>query len=67
MIGVVTAALRSLLDKLANELEPLMESGDNWQVAVHGGRGGDVIVKIERTCQIAVASQKARSCAQQHN
>lgn len=52
MIVVVTAALATLINRLARELEPLIESGDNWQIAVHGGRSGDVVVKIERTCQL---------------
>lgn len=65
IIDVVTAALQTLLDKLGRELEPLLESGDNWQIAVHGGRGGDVMVEVKRTCQvIPPASQKARTCAQ---
>ena len=64
MMGVVTATLSTLIKKLESELEPLMQSGDNWQISVHGGWGGDVIVKVERTCQVvAASSQKSKSCA----
>jgi hypothetical protein len=60
----VTAALRTLIDKLTSELGPLLESGDNWQVAVHGGKGGDVQVEVKRTCQVLNASaQKSKSCS----
>jgi len=34
-----------------------MQSGENWQVVLHGGRGGDVVMEVKRTRQL-VASRK---------
>ena len=39
------------------ELAQLMQSGENWQVVLHGGRGGDVVMEVKRTRQL-VASRK---------
>ena len=26
-----------------------MTSGENWQIVLHGGRGGDVLMEVKRT------------------
>ena len=45
----LTPAVETVLAALARELPQLMMSGENWQVVLHGGRGGDVILEIKRT------------------
>lgn len=30
-----------------------MQSGENWQVVLHGGRGGDVVMEVKRSRQLA--------------
>ena len=42
----------AVLQYLASEVPPLMESGENWQVTLHGGAGGDVIVEVLRKATI---------------
>ena len=37
-----------VLQYLTQCLPELMTSGENWQVTLHGGRGGDVIVEQVR-------------------
>jgi hypothetical protein len=48
----VTATIQPLIDKLARELEPLLESGTNWQLTLHGGRNGHVIIEILRKDEV---------------
>lgn len=67
MIGVVTAALATLINRLSRELEPLLESDDNWQLAVHGGRSGDVVVEVKRTCQVLGPRTKTQKCDSSRN
>jgi len=43
----------SIVSDLAKELSQLMQSGENWQVVLHGGRGGDVVMEVKRTRQLA--------------
>lgn len=38
----------AVLVHLARELPQLMKSGENWQVILHGGRSGDVIIEQTR-------------------
>jgi hypothetical protein len=26
-----------------------MTSGENWQIVLHGGKGGDVVMEVKRT------------------
>jgi hypothetical protein len=52
-IPTVSAVVASL----AGELTQLIRSGANWQVALHGGRGGDVVLEVKRTRQL-VAPRK---------
>ncbi len=40
--------IRAVLAHLQRELPQLMTSGENWQVTLHGGRSGDIIVEIQR-------------------
>jgi hypothetical protein len=44
----VVLTLDAVIAYLARELPQLMSSGDNWQVTLHGGRGGDVQVETHR-------------------
>lgn len=40
--------LDAVLAYLTRELPALMTSGENWQVVLHGGRNGDVVVEQMR-------------------
>jgi hypothetical protein len=35
-----------------------MQSGENWQVVLHGGRGGDVIVEQMRKATVVRQGKK---------
>jgi len=41
----IPVTLNAVLQYLSRELPALMASGENWQVVLHGGRNGDVIVE----------------------
>lgn len=56
----MTAALQTLLNKLGAELGPLLESGCNWQVTLHGGRNGNVKLDILRTDELQIDASKLR-------
>lgn len=55
-IYIVTAALQPLINKLVRELEPLVESGANWQMTLHGGRNGHVIIEILRKDEVMLSA-----------
>jgi hypothetical protein len=42
----VTATFDALINKIQRDLESLVASGNNWQLTVHGGRGGNI--KVEK-------------------
>ena len=44
--------MQPLLNKLERELEPLLQSGTNWQLTLHGGRNGHVIIEILRKDEV---------------
>jgi hypothetical protein len=46
-------SIESIVSDLAKELAQLLQSGENWQVVLHGGRGGDVVMEVKRTRQLA--------------
>lgn len=41
----IVESIEAVLEHLRLILPSLMLSGENWQVALHGGRNGDVIVE----------------------
>ena len=45
--------IESIVSDLAKELVQLLQSGENWQIVLHGGRGGDVVMEVKRTRQLA--------------
>ena len=49
----MNSTVETVVVDLAKELSQLMQSGENWQVVLHGGRGGDVIMEVKRTRQLA--------------
>lgn len=55
----MTSAVETIVVDLAKELAQLIQSGENWQVALHGGKGGDVVIEVKRTRQL-VAPRKQR-------
>lgn len=48
----VAHSIQAVLAYLAQELPQLMQSGENWQVILHGGRSGDVIVEQVRKATV---------------
>lgn len=56
---VVSVALTRLIEMLAAELQPLVESGRNWQVTIHGGRNGHVKLEILRVDEMELYEQRA--------
>jgi hypothetical protein len=48
----VAESMDAVLAYLAQELPQLMQSGENWQVVLHGGRNGDVIVEQVRKATV---------------
>ena len=51
--GGMAPNVESIISDLAKELAELLQSGENWQVVLHGGRGGDVVMEVKRTRQLA--------------
>jgi hypothetical protein len=48
----IPQSIEAVLAYLAQELPQLMQSGENWQVVLHGGRNGDVIVEQVRKATV---------------
>ena len=44
-----TPIVETVVVELTRELSQLMTSGENWQIVLHGGRGGDVLTEVKRT------------------
>lgn len=57
MIGTanVSSDLESILAFLRRRLPSLMESGENWKLTLHGGKGGDVRFETGDTGEIVPA------------
>jgi hypothetical protein len=49
----MNSTTESIMLDLAREISQLLQTGENWQVVLHGGRGGDVIMEVKRTRQLA--------------
>ena len=49
----MSSNFEAIVADLVNELSKLLQSGENWQVVLHGGRGGDVVMEVKRTRQLA--------------
>jgi hypothetical protein len=41
--------IESVVSVLAKELVQLLQSSENWQIVLHGGRGGDVVMEVKCT------------------
>lgn len=48
----VAANIATVIAYLSEELPRLIESGENWQLVLHGGRGGDISSEIKTTKQL---------------
>jgi hypothetical protein len=48
----MTSTFDAVVSSLARELSQLIQSGENWQIVLHGGRGGDVVMEVKRTRQL---------------
>lgn len=42
-------AVEAVLLDLTKEIAQLMQSGENWQIVLHGGKTGDVVLEVKRT------------------
>lgn len=56
----VPATLEAVLAYLTRELPALMTSGENWQVVLHGGRNGDVVVEQLRKATVVRREQSQK-------
>lgn len=45
----MSTVVEAVISDLIKELGQLMASGENWQIVLHGGRGGDVVMEVKRT------------------
>lgn len=43
------STVEAVIADLTNELTQLMTSGENWQIVLHGGKTGDVVLEVKRT------------------
>lgn len=48
----MNSTIETLVTGLVGELSQLIQSGENWQIVLHGGRGGDVVMEVKRTRQL---------------
>lgn len=53
-----------VLEWLAKLLPGLRASGDNWQIVLHGGRGGDVLREVKTTGTLLPVRKKEPTEAQ---
>lgn len=54
-----TPELNELIVWLRQQLKPLLDSGDTWQVTLHGGPSGDVKAEVNRK-QLLLSTKKER-------
>ena len=47
-----------IISDLARELSQLLQSGENWQIVLHGGRGGDVLMEVKRTRKLVLPRKR---------
>ena len=46
-------SMESIINDLAKELAQLLHSGENGQTVLHGERGGNVVIEVKRSRQLA--------------
>ena len=39
-------------------VNPEMTSGEHWQIVLHGGRGGDVLMQVKRTRKLVAPHKR---------
>lgn len=54
----VEMALTDVLTLVTSELPTLLASGQNWQLTLHGGRGGDVRMELLRTREVTPSRKR---------
>ena len=50
-----------IVSDLAKELATLPQAGENWQIVLHGGRGGDVVMEVKRIRQLVSPPRKQQT------
>lgn len=48
----IAGNLEALIAWLCQQAPVLMQSGDNWKITLHGGRGGDIKAEVQRNTEI---------------